>query len=105
MTYTHFANVVEGGMTRKASFPILTLMLVVFQRSPQAQRGERLKLAVGPERIILPGYLQPFLFQSAGGTLILQAQMPFPRGYMPPPMNAYLGIPGTIGSIDGGRTW
>ena len=62
-------------------------------------------MSIGPEQIILPGGLQPFMFQSDKGTLVLQAQLPFPKDYVQPEKNAYPGYPGTVRSVDGGRTW
>jgi hypothetical protein len=64
-----------------------------------------LRISIGPEQIILPGGLQPFMFKSDKGTLVLQAQLPFPKDYVQPEKNAYPGYPGTVRSVDGGRTW
>lgn len=88
--------------SRKCSF--LILALTAFAPVRAGESGP-LKLVIGPEQIILPDGLQPFLFQSAKGTLILQAQLPFPPGYVKPPKNAYPGLPGTVRSTDGGKKW
>ena len=70
-----------------------------------ADRTEPLELTIGPEQMMLPGGLQPFMFQSGKGTLIVQAQMPFPAGYVQPAKNAYPGYPGSIRSTDLGKSW
>jgi hypothetical protein len=66
---------------------------------------EPLEVTIGPEQILLPGGLQPFMFQSHKGTLVVQAQMPFPPGYVQPAKNAYPGYPGSIRSTDFGKSW
>ena len=73
--------------------------------SPVAVAGDPIKLTIGPEISVLPGGLQPFMFQSDRGTLVVQAEMPNPPGYVPPARNAYPGYPGTVRSTDQGRTW
>jgi len=70
-----------------------------------AARTEPLELTIGLEQMMLPGGLQPFMFQSGKGTLIVQAQMPFPAGYVQPAKNAYPGYPGNIRSTDLGKSW
>jgi len=72
---------------------------------PSLAAAVPLELTVGPEQILLPGGLQPFLFQSAKGTLVFQAQLPFPAGYVQPIKNAYPGFPGSRRSLDFGRSW
>lgn len=82
---------------------IVALLLVVM---PSVLSGaDALDLAIASEQIIQPGGLQPFLFQSAKGTLVFQAQLPFPVGYVQPKKNAYPGFPGSMRSTDFGRTW
>jgi len=66
--------------------------------------GEDLRVTVGPERIILPDGLQPFMFQSRNGTLVVQGQMPEPPGFIAPNRN-WGWIPGNVRSADGGETW
>ena len=64
-----------------------------------------LKVTVGAERMILCDGLQPFMIATPKGTVFVQAQLSFPPGYVPPPENAYPGIPGNVISRDGGKTW
>jgi hypothetical protein len=71
-----------------------------------AANQEKLRVDVGPERIVLTDGLQPFIFQSAKGTLFVQAQMNPPPGYKPPPKNAIPGgLPGSAISRDNGQSW
>jgi len=58
-----------------------------------------LKLMIGPERIILPEALQPFLIRTRGGKLVVTGQLPVPLG------TAFPGVYGTAASDDGGETW
>ena len=64
-----------------------------------------LRVEVEPEYQLLSGGLQPFLFRSAAGTLVVQAQLPYPVGYAFPPKNIFPGLPGAAVSQDGGNTW
>jgi hypothetical protein len=64
-----------------------------------------LRIEVGPECQVVSGGLQPFLFRSARGTLVLQAQLPYPASYALPPKNIFPGLPGTVVSRDSGTTW
>ncbi|MCC6124064.1 MAG: exo-alpha-sialidase [Pirellulales bacterium] len=64
----------------------------------QGQGGDRLKIIVGPERKVLPDGLQPFMFLSREGTLVVQAQLPTGTTEFP-------GRWGTVRSTDGGRIW
>jgi len=74
-------------------------------QSSNAVVARRLAVAIDPEVQLLAGGLQPFLFRSAGGTLVVQAQWPYPAGYRLPPKNIYPGLPGTVISRDGGASW
>ena len=67
--------------------------------------GGTLRIEVEPEFQLLSGGLQPFLFRSTRGTLVIQAQLPYPVGYPFPPKNVFPGLPGTAVSRDGGRSW
>src|SRR2546428_3342931 len=78
------------------------LILAVFpailfggERSPQPR--DPVKITIEAERIILPLGLQPYLFQSAHGTLVLQAQV-----------SRKIACPGiwkTVRSTDRGQSW
>lgn len=70
-----------------------------------SRTGSPVRVEVGPEVQLLSGGLQPFIFRSAQGTLVLQAQLPYPTGYAFPPKNIFPGLPGTVVSRDGGATW
>ena len=58
-----------------------------------------LNVALGPERVILNDGSQPYLFVSAKGTLVVQAQRPRRVS------TDYPGVYSTIVSRDGGKTW
>lgn len=73
--------------------------------SPRVGPAPALSIAVEPECQVLSGGLQPFLFRSARGTLILQAQLPYPPVHPLPARNIFPGLPGTVVSRDGGATW
>lgn len=62
-------------------------------------------VAIGPERIILTDGLQPYVFRTAAGRLIVQAQLSFPPGYQPLAANQFPGIIATVVSDDGGESW
>jgi hypothetical protein len=69
-----------------------------------AAEGGPLKVEIGPERIILPGGLQPFMFQSKKGTLLVEGMMPEPPGFVAPNLN-WGWFTEFIRSTDGGNTW
>ncbi|HVF09317.1 MAG TPA: sialidase family protein [Abditibacteriaceae bacterium] len=58
-----------------------------------------MKINIGPEKVILPGGLQPFMFQLKTGRLVVQAQLETPLGTMFP------GRWATLVSDDGGASW
>jgi len=58
-----------------------------------------LKITIGPEVKILPEGLQPFMFLSRQGTLVVQAQLPTTED------KEFPGRWGTVRSTDGGRSW
>lgn len=60
---------------------------------------------IGPERIVLTDGLQPFGFKTQAGTVVVQAQLSIPPSVPKPAKNAYPGLPGTVVSRDGGRSW
>src|SRR5262245_19475882 len=64
-----------------------------------------MSIDLGPERIVMTDGLQPFAVKSARGSIFVQAQLRFPPGYVPPARNAYPGLPGSIVSRDGAKTW
>ena len=66
---------------------------------------KRLHIEVEPEVEVLSGGLQPFLFRSSFGTLVVQAQLPRPFGTPQPEKNIFPGIVPTIVSRDEARTW
>jgi hypothetical protein len=68
-----------------------------------AERGT-LKVEIGPERIILPKGLQPFMLQSNKGTLLVEGMMPEPPGFVAPNRN-WGWLTEFIRSTDGGNTW
>ncbi|MBI3920409.1 MAG: exo-alpha-sialidase [Armatimonadetes bacterium] len=76
---------------------------MIKEESPSLQ--SRLKVDVGPERIVLTDGLQPFMFRTDSGTLFAQAQLSFPYNYIRPEKNAFPGLPGNVLSRDGGDTW
>lgn len=63
-----------------------------------------IKINIGEEIKVMDG-VQPFMFLSDKGTIIVQAQLPYPPGYKIPKVNTFPGFPGTVISHDGGRTW
>ena len=68
---------------------------------------KKLRVAVGPERIVLTDGLQPFLFRGPKGTLFLQAQYTAPHDFVPPSKDMIPGGGwyGNVISRDGGKTW
>lgn len=58
-----------------------------------------IRVHIGPERIVLREGLQPFLFQTQAGRLVVLAQMPVPLGTQFP------GVWGTMVSDDHGESW
>src|SRR5947209_18490536 len=63
----------------------------------------KLRFDFGEEHVVLDGGLQPFLFSTASGTLILQAQSPNPP--FPSPRMHYAYAMTTSVSRDGGKSW
>src|SRR5262245_61877369 len=61
--------------------------------------ARELKIKIGPEMKILPDGLQPFMFASRQGTLVVQAQLPTTEE------KEFPGRWGTVRSTDGGKTW
>lgn len=58
-----------------------------------------LSVTIGPEILMIPDGLQPFMLQTASGRLIAQAQLKVP------PATPYPGIYANVVSDDGGATW
>jgi len=75
------------------AFAILTCL------SLDGGHRETLKITIGPEVKILPEGLQPFMFLSRQGTLVVQAQLPTTED------KEFPGRWGTVRSTDGGRSW
>ena len=65
----------------------------------------RLHITVGPEVQLISGAVQPYLFRSAKGTLVVQGHGAYPLNYPQPPRNVFPGLPVTAVSNDGGHTW
>jgi len=65
----------------------------------------QLQITVEPEIQLLSGAVQPYLFRSAKGTLVVQGHGPYPLHYSLPPRNVFPGLPVTATSRDGGQTW
>ena len=64
-----------------------------------------LQITVEPEVQLLSGAVQPYLFCSAQGTLVVQGHGPYPVDYPLPPRNVFPGLPVTAISRDQGHTW
>ncbi len=64
-----------------------------------------LRITVEPELQLLSGAVQPYLFRSAAGTLVVQGHGPYPLHYPMPPRNVFPGLPMTAISRDGGHHW
>lgn len=64
-----------------------------------------LQITVEPEVHLLSGAVQPYLFRSAQGTLVVQGHAPYPRHYPLPARNVFPGLPMTALSRDHGQTW
>ncbi len=62
------------------------------------------EIRFGPERMVLSGGLQPFIFKSRNGTIILQAQLELPPDTKPA-RDVFPALPCTVVSRDKGRTW
>jgi len=75
------------------AFAILTCL------SLDGGHRETLKITIGPEVKILPEGLQPFMFRSRQGTLVVQAQLPTTED------KEFPGRWGTVRLTDGGRSW
>lgn len=60
---------------------------------------------IGPEQIVLTDGLQPFMFQTAKGTLVAMAQLSVPPEYKFPEKNVFPSLPGWIVSRDKGKSW
>lgn len=67
----------------------------------------KISISVNDEIRIMEEGLQPFMFSSSKGTLVIQGQLPVPPGYYdnPSEANKFPGLPGTVISRDGGNTW
>ena len=65
----------------------------------QGEGREPLKIVVQPEIKIITEGLQPFMFVSRRGTLVVQAQLPTAE------KKTFPGRWGTVRSTDGGRSW
>src|SRR5260221_4082529 len=63
----------------------------------------RLRLDFGEERMVLNGGLQPFLFCTASGAFVVQAQSP--EKPFPSPRMHYTYAMNTVISRDGGNSW
>lgn len=63
----------------------------------------KLRFDFGEERMVLDGGLQPFLFSTAAGTLVVQSQSPNPP--VPTPRMHYAYAMATALSRDGGGSW
>jgi hypothetical protein len=74
-------------------------------KAPARRSKSRLRVEVGPEKIILTDGLQPFLFRTKQGTLVAQAQLSFPPNHVHLEHDWYPGLPGTVVSRDQGKTW
>jgi hypothetical protein len=57
------------------------------------------KLVIGPEVVIMPDALQPFLIRTRGGRIVVTGQLPVPLG------TPFPGVWGTMVSDDGGQSW
>src|SRR5688572_12273827 len=79
------------------------------------EEAKRVSLKIGPDRIVHPDGAQPYMFQSAKGTLVVQIPM---FGLTPPrkqpdgslsytfrDKNGFYTIMHTVRSTDKGRTW
>lgn len=64
-----------------------------------------LSVTVEPEVQVISGALQPYLFRSSEGTLVVQGHTRYPANYPLPPKNVFPGLPLTAVSKDGGHTW
>jgi hypothetical protein len=73
--------------------------------SAQGTGNRHLRIAVEPEVQVLSGGLQPFLFQSDRGTLVVQSQWPYPFDYQFPAIDRYPGLVANAVSRDGGASW
>jgi len=70
-----------------------------------AERGP-LEITIGNEGIIMPGGLQPYMFQTGNGTLVVQAMLPDPRDLSRSATEKYIYPPvRTLRSTDSGNTW
>ena len=78
---------------------LLATFAIFICLSVEGQRRELLKITVGPEMKILPEGLQPFMFVSREGTLVVQAQLPTTEE------KEFPGRWGTVRSTDGGKSW
>ncbi|MEO6907334.1 MAG: sialidase family protein [Abditibacteriaceae bacterium] len=63
-----------------------------------------LQVDIGPERIVMTDGLQPFGFKTRSGSIVVQAQLAYPPGQRPE-RDVFPGLPGTVVSRDGGKTW
>ena len=59
---------------------------------------------VGPELILLADGLQPFMFRTGSGAIVVQAEMSYPPGAIQQDKDPYPGLPGTVVSRDNGAT-
>ncbi len=85
--------------------PTLAMIAAVLSCWPaSAQEVKPLKVTVGPEQIILRKAIQPFMFQSRKGTLVVQGQAPAPHDFVAPKYT-WGWYPGTVRSTDRGKTW
>lgn len=89
----------------KRGIPLLAMMIVAMAwRLIFAEGVKPLKIMVGPEHIVLRKAIQPFMFQSRQGTLVVQGQAPAPHDFVAPKY-VWGWYPGTVRSTDRGRTW
>jgi hypothetical protein len=95
----------EGGeKVSRLSIGLLWLALFGFQSGTIAGQP-RLEVSLGPEETVMDGAIFPYMFLSRNGTLVVQGTLPRPPGTPLPEPSDFGGIPHTVRSTDGGKTW
>ena len=81
------------------------LLAVLALQSGTAKSEQKLTVNLGPTITVLESAIFPYMFLSRDGTLVVQGTVPRPPGSPLPEPSDFGGIPRTVRSTDGGKTW
>src|SRR5262245_3405659 len=83
----------------------ILLLAVLALQSGTAQGERKLQVSLGPTVTVLESGIFPYMFLSRERTLVVQGTVPRPPGTPLPERSDFGGIPRTVRSTDGGKTW